>query len=478
MSSRGQAIQQTELKLQMNSSSWPHFVNGSYETRRSPVEVRIEVPVQPSVNDSTKHADGLINGTQPRAPLLSQGVEAGATKHVLPVHRKHKRKKESVPDDAPDWEIWKQPCAPQHQANTMEEVMQKKEHTHRIIFSPHYDDAVLSLGGMLSVEPANTTVITVFAGKPPNRIATSYDMICNFSDSHKALDARSAENRRSLEYLGVRFHDMDLIDYQYAEASRTVYNIWRPSNSWLKGNRTSRVIKISDYFAEIRRNRQADLRQKLAADIKKIVRPYQLNGTHVEVYSSLGKAASDHPDHEILNLAIMDLALSMRNNSSVTWLFYEDFPYVLKLADKNESIAAMSRVSELKPNFSAAKNVPMQVNLPVLLKERDKEKKETMGERFDDEAHSIESKNESAGARLQESQNETLSLALSWKRNSDILHAKLQKAFQDTNSWAAGVVFTPKVHSYDECHYKRKKSAMHMYRSQVGVLSYHRVLCA
>jgi hypothetical protein len=295
-SSRGQAIQQAELNLRLSSSSSASASSSQHANRTVSLHLVSLNATQRSQEDATSAkqllanastaADASINGASHQGPLLSLSVTASEPKNALQ-HQKT-RKKHSGPEETPDSEIWKQPCVPQQQTSITERRLQNQ---HRIIFSPHYDDAVLSLGGMLSVDPANTTVITVFAGKPPTRILTGYDMQCNFSDSHKALDARSAENKKSLGYLGVAFRNMDYIDHQYAEASRSVYRIWRPSSTWLRGNAT-RVVSISDYFAEIRKNRRNDLRVRLAADIEKILNDYQQDGTHVEVYSSLGRAAA------------------------------------------------------------------------------------------------------------------------------------------------------------------------------------------
>jgi hypothetical protein len=389
-------------------------------------KTEVSLPGRHDAQTSIKHADvPHLGGTQPRELLITRNEGANGSKFKHPARKKRKGspKKAFAPQQ-------------QHQDNSEKGKLQN-QHTHRIIFSPHYDDAVLSLGGMLSVNPANTTVITVFAGKPLYPVSTPYDMSCHFTNSHQALNARSAENRRSLELLGVRYRDLDsYVDYQYA----SVYWSWmQPVYTLGAGQRPTRVTYRRTDVAEMKKKRKEELRLKLAADIKKIVNSYVQDGTagtHVEVYSSLGRAASDHPDHEILNLAIMDLALSMRNNSSVTWLFYEDFPYVLKLTDKNESIAAMSRVSELKSNFSAANNTMASPQ----------------------------------SAQLNGSGKEALSLAalaLAMRNATEKVQAKtvanLEAAIKEAVSWTNGeAVLVPKMHTYDLRHYQRKKSAIQM----------------
>jgi hypothetical protein len=346
---------------------------------------------------------------------------AGTQPTELPISRSEKTKTNSkrVQKQEPKLEF-----APPQRVNMKEERLQNQ---HRIVFSPHYDDAVLSLGGMLSVDPANTTIITVFAGKPLYPVTTAYDESCNFRDSHHALMVRSEENRRSLEHLGVSFRDLRYIDFQYA----SLY--WPSYVPSIQHNYA--LIGLIDR-TQLQRQRKEDLRKKLAADIKGILNSYLGNaaaGTRLEVYSSLGRAASDHPDHEILNLAIMDLALSERNNPSITWLFYEDFPYVLRHADKNESSTAVSQVSKLLDSESEPMQDKMQGRLA----------------------------------------NEML---LDLTRISDGLQARLDATIRESNSWAKRdsekeALFVPKAHMYDQGHYRRKKSAINLYRSQVSACS-------
>jgi hypothetical protein len=177
----------------------------------------------------------------------------------------------------------------------------------------------------------------------------------------------------------------------------------------------------------------------------------------------------------------MDLALSMGNSTNVTWLFYEDFPYVLTLADKNESIAAVSLVSRQKAQgVPEEKHESMQARASRSVHETHSKMRQnaTMSHGsdkvFDQETHSRATRNESVRGS---DHNQTLRLSIeslaasALAKNRDIVQTKLQEVMRGINSWAKGAVFVPKVHAYDRCHYERKKSAMHMYRSQVGASS-------
>ncbi len=380
------------------------------------------LPGRQAAQTPVKQAGGSsVLAAQPRELLVTQnGSENNSN------DEKQKKEKNNA-----NLEIHKQPLnlAPEQQSHSGPGRLPNQ---HRVIFSPHYDDAVLSVGGMLSVDPANTTVITVFAGKPMYPVTTAYDQSCHFANSHHALKARSAENKKSLGHLGVaslEISDLDLVDFQYASIywSMLMPTYTSQPGKVQNGNRPRVIMRRMDR-AELQRKRTEELRKKLTTDIKQILNSHLQNGKSVEVYSSLGQAASDHPDHEILNLAIVDLALSMGKSAGVTWLFYEDFPYVLKLADKNETLKAMSQASVVKAEVRAGSNAPKQEQLQ-------------------------------SG-----SPNGTISLADTRKKLQD----KLESAIQRANSWTNEAVFAPRMHTFDQLHFQRKKAAMRMYRSQVG----------
>jgi LmbE family N-acetylglucosaminyl deacetylase len=87
-----------------------------------------------------------------------------------------------------------------------------------IILSPHFDDAVLSLGGLMSKEGSDTLVATFFAGTPQMPLVRKWDTKCGFTDSTQAMHVRDEENRRSLNSFGVtdgRIRNYAHIDAQY-----------------------------------------------------------------------------------------------------------------------------------------------------------------------------------------------------------------------------------------------------------------------
>ncbi len=81
-----------------------------------------------------------------------------------------------------------------------------------VVVSPHLDDAVLSAYAMLG---PSTTVVTVFAGLPPDGVLSDWDAGSGALDSRTRIEERRAEDRRALERSGAAFVHLDLGDRQY-----------------------------------------------------------------------------------------------------------------------------------------------------------------------------------------------------------------------------------------------------------------------
>lgn len=86
-----------------------------------------------------------------------------------------------------------------------------------LIVSPHFDDAVLSVGQVMAGRPA-MTVATIFAGCPArSRQQTTYDRDCGFGSAEKAIRVRRREDRQALETLRAHPVWLDFVDHQYNE---------------------------------------------------------------------------------------------------------------------------------------------------------------------------------------------------------------------------------------------------------------------
>ncbi|MFI5617158.1 PIG-L deacetylase family protein [Streptomyces sp. NPDC051567] len=73
-----------------------------------------------------------------------------------------------------------------------------------VVLSPHFDDAALSLAGLLPALPGPVAVVTVYGGAPtPDAPVSWWDSTCGFSSAAEAHRARRAEDARACERLGV-----------------------------------------------------------------------------------------------------------------------------------------------------------------------------------------------------------------------------------------------------------------------------------
>lgn len=88
-----------------------------------------------------------------------------------------------------------------------------------VIISPHFDDAVLSVGQLMAGRP-DCHVVTVFAGCPKrSRQLTPYDQNSGFVSAGHAVATRRGEDDRALAVLSATAHRLDAIDDQYGEPS-------------------------------------------------------------------------------------------------------------------------------------------------------------------------------------------------------------------------------------------------------------------
>lgn len=93
---------------------------------------------------------------------------------------------------------------------------------HRIVVvSPHFDDAVQGAGYLLAGHPA-TTVVTVFAGRPPEypETPTEWDALGGFKAGDDVVALRQAEDVAALGVLGAAPHWLDFSDHQYLDPSQ------------------------------------------------------------------------------------------------------------------------------------------------------------------------------------------------------------------------------------------------------------------
>jgi LmbE family N-acetylglucosaminyl deacetylase len=89
-----------------------------------------------------------------------------------------------------------------------------------VVLSPHFDDAVFSLGGLLATLPGPVAVVTVHGGAPaPGAPVSWWDGVCGFSSAHEAHRARVAEDAAACARLGVAQVVLDHPDGPYADGA-------------------------------------------------------------------------------------------------------------------------------------------------------------------------------------------------------------------------------------------------------------------
>lgn len=72
-----------------------------------------------------------------------------------------------------------------------------------VVVSPHFDDAALSLGGVLQAAPGPVAVVTVHGGRPPAGVEVSeWDYDCGFPAAEDAYDTRVREDALACKALG------------------------------------------------------------------------------------------------------------------------------------------------------------------------------------------------------------------------------------------------------------------------------------
>jgi LmbE family N-acetylglucosaminyl deacetylase len=81
-----------------------------------------------------------------------------------------------------------------------------------LVLSAHLDDAVLSCGGRLG---PGSTVVTLFAGRPPGGTLAAWDALTGAEDSAERVDLRWEEDRRALALVGAQGVRLPLLDDQY-----------------------------------------------------------------------------------------------------------------------------------------------------------------------------------------------------------------------------------------------------------------------
>jgi LmbE family N-acetylglucosaminyl deacetylase len=177
-----------------------------------------------------------------------------------------------------------------------------------IILSPHYDDAVFGLGGMLTQRKGRgeeSFVVTLFGGQAPAALAlTWWNKETGFASNVEAEEFRVRENRNALNMVGVdddHILDSLLDDVQY-----------RNEEDAESEAATAKAVK-----------------EEIASILSRF------HGRRVSVYGSMSTAwgkfwEDSHPDHAVVHDAYLEI---FRGGEfpAVDFYLYEDVvPYVYR----------------------------------------------------------------------------------------------------------------------------------------------------
>ena len=89
-----------------------------------------------------------------------------------------------------------------------------------LVFSAHFDDALLSAAGLINQRP-DTTVVTVFGGRPPPGVPSHpWDQATGRAMACEAVDVRAQEDREALELVGARQQYLGFFDQPYRTSRR------------------------------------------------------------------------------------------------------------------------------------------------------------------------------------------------------------------------------------------------------------------
>lgn len=170
-----------------------------------------------------------------------------------------------------------------------------------ILLSPHFDDAVLSLGGLLAKEGPSSIVMTFFGGKPEPSQITPWDLASGFLNSNQAHDARLKENDEALKLLDIpenQIVNLAHLDQQYR----------------------------ADVFGK---SDDEELSGLLLQDLLSLLESY--GDQELNLYAP---GLEMHKDHFLIKRVLLE-AIPHLKGKPVEFFLYQDLPYAYNISEEN-----------------------------------------------------------------------------------------------------------------------------------------------
>ena len=191
-----------------------------------------------------------------------------------------------------------------------------------IVLSPHFDDAVLSVGGILSEFAGQKYVVTFFSTPTTTKqYLTWWDRISGFEKSSDSHFKRMNENNNALKIIGTQAINENYLDGQYE-------------------NRTSSTSAI--------------IVNNIIQNIDEVIN--SMGSTSVVVLGPSYFGEKDtHKDHALLSKAFAQVIKNKTHNNTVFY-FFEDLPYTYSKFG-NSSIKLQEILSNFYPELTFSQKV-------------------------------------------------------------------------------------------------------------------------
>lgn len=204
-----------------------------------------------------------------------------------------------------------------------------------IVLSPHFDDAVLSLGGFMAKKENPLIVATFFANKPASPVQGGWDEQSGFKNSDEAIAARVRENAKALEQTNSHALNLKYVDFQY------------------------RYERNQDSEEKILKSMERDI--EIIIDTFNSVENVSIYGP-----SEFGGEIT-HPDHKLVHDAFVKVASKKSGQTPprrVRFFFYEDFPYTARY--RESTTTPLRTFLEQNESGISLREMPLEVSASAL----------------------------------------------------------------------------------------------------------------